>query len=97
MKKAQIKRHEERYGALCAEMAGLLSAEMAGLRRGEHRALCFQVEENVKSRAAFHLLEEIRALQQSGFDAERIVDALIEKAESGVKPARPLEVGKVSI
>lgn len=97
MKKAQTKRHEERYSALCAEIAGLLSAEMAGLRTGEHRALCFQVEENVKARSAFYLLEEIRALQKSGFDAEKIVDALIEKAESRLKPVHAIEAGKVWI
>lgn len=95
MIKARIKKHEERYSALCAEMAGLLSAEMAGLRTGEHRVLCCQVEENVKARCAFYQLEEIRALQEAGFDAERIVDALIQNAESRLKPVR--EVGKVLI
>lgn len=89
MNKPQMKRHEERYTDLCKEMGGWLN--------GSQRALALEIEENVKSRAAFYLLEEIRALQMTGFDGERIVEALIQKAESRLKPARDIEAAEVSI
>jgi len=72
---AITKKHEARHDELCAEMAELLKAGP--------RPLIWKVEENTKTRAAFCLLEDIRALQQTdGYDAEKIIEALISKIKN---------------
>lgn len=75
MKLAEIKKHESRQSELVDEAAGWF-------KNPATRTIYQQVEENTKTRAAFHLLEGIRALQQTeGYDAEKILEAIVSQAE----------------
>lgn len=80
MKIANTKKFEQRYGELCDEMAAMLDEPKAGA-----------IIENTRCRAAFGVLESIRAHQISGYSAERIIELLIEDAESRVMPSKKLE------
>lgn len=81
MKQANTKKFEQRYAELCREISVL----------SDYGGVVSQVSENAKCRAWFGLLESIRALQISGYDAERIVNSLIEEAESRIMPPLKFE------